>query len=187
MKLIFFLIAFCLVSFRVYLSWSGKDRENRGVSESNMVIRSDHFYEEIKYAGKFQFNEDETAFKSISPGGYFKFRLNDERIKAESNLKGEIEYTIYDGKNNLGLDAEGKKLVAGAIREMINWGFDANARMERIYQKGGVPALLSELDSVKTDQVKILYLNRLLAIDSLSTENISLLTKKSRFHWFRYG
>ncbi len=178
MKLIFFLVAFCLLSIRVYFSWSGRDREKRGESVSDMVIKSDNFYEEMKYAGKFQLTDDETAFKSISPGGYFKFRKNEERIKAESNLQGTIEYTIYDGKNNLGMSVEGKRLVAEAIREMIDWGFDAPARLERIYRNGGSRALLNEIDSMKSDPVKMLYLDRLFTLDSLSSDEWMLMANR---------
>ena len=178
MKLIFFLIAFSLLSIRVYFSWSGKDKEKRGESVSSMVIKSDNFYEEIKYSGKFQLTDDETGFKSISPGGYFKFRKNDESVMAESNLKGEIEYRIYDGEKNLALDEEGKKLVAEAIKEMIAWGFDVKARMERIYQKGGSSALISEIDSMKTDQIKAIYLDRVFDSDSSLPEDLPLILLK---------
>ena len=178
MKLIFFLVAFCLLSIRVYFSWSGRDREKRGESVSDLVIKSDNFYEEIKYAGKFQLTDDETAFKSISPGGYFKFRKNDETVRAESNLQGTIAYTIYDGKNKLGMDDEGKKRVAGAIHEMIVWGFDATTHLERIYRNGGSLALINEIDSMKSDPVKMLYLDRLYAMDSLSTEEWTAVANK---------
>src|SRR3954454_2051451 len=117
MKLNFFLIAFMLISIRFYFSSTDKDRERRGLSESNIVIRSDNSYEEINYSGKFQLSDDESGFKSISPGGYFKFRLNDMKIKAQSDVRGEIEYKIYDGKNDLPLNDEGKNLVRKAIKE----------------------------------------------------------------------
>ncbi|MDP4213819.1 MAG: hypothetical protein Q8926_14460 [Bacteroidota bacterium] len=179
MKLIFFLVAFCLLSIRVYFSWSGKDRERRGESTADMVIKSDNFYQEIKYSGKFRLKDDETGFKSISPGGYFKFRRNDEWVKAESNLQGEIEYRIYDGKNQLTLnDESGRRLMLEAVKEMIAWGFDADARMERIYRKGGSQALLNQVDSMRTDQVKMLYIERLLAVDSLSSGDLSDIAKK---------
>lgn len=178
MKLIFFLIAFLLISVRYYFSWAGKDRERRGLSESNIVIKADNFYEEINYVGKFQLLDDESGFKSISPGGYFKFRLNDVKIKAQTDLRGEIEYTIFDGKNNLPFNDDGKKLVAKAIKEMIYWGFDAEGRMERVYQNGGSQALLREMDSLKGDQIRILYLKRLFLIDSLSSEIRELILRK---------
>src|ERR1700722_2851733 len=178
MKIIFFLIAFSLVGIRVYYSWSGKDKEKRGESTSNMVIKGDHFYEEIKYSGKFQLTDDETGFKSISPGGYFKFIKNDVSVTAESNLKGEIEYRIYDGKSYPAADEHGKRLIAEAVKEMVYQGFDANTRMERIYQKGGTQALINEIDSMRIDPVKMMYLNRLFSVDSLSPENISSITRK---------
>ena len=187
MKLIFFLIAFCLITISFYFHWTGKDRARRGLSESNMVIKSDNFYEEINYLGKFQLSDDESSFKSISPGGYFKFRLNDIKVKAESDMRGEIQYKIYDGKNDLPLNEEGKLIVSKAIHEMVYWGYDAEGRMERVYQKGGSQALINEMDSVKPDFVKILYLNRLFSIDSLSTETKELDRKKSKIAGFGYG
>jgi hypothetical protein len=178
MKLFFFLIAFTLISFRFFLSWSGKDREKRGISESNMTIKSGDFVEQIKYTGKFELSEDEKSFKHISPGGYFKYRKNGVKVEAESNLRGTVDYTIYDGKNYLSADGGGKELVAEAIKEMISWGFDAERRMERVYKKGGARALLIEVDSMKTDQVKVLYLNRLFAIDSLVPELLPIIITK---------
>ncbi len=178
MKLFFFLVAFCLVSFRFYMSWSGKDEERRGISESNMIVKSGNFIEKIKYSGKFELADDETQFKQISPGGYFKYQKNDIKVEAESNLRGSIDYTIYDGKNNLSPEGAGKELLTEAVKEMIYWGFDAEPRMERVYQKGGAAALLREVDSVKTDQVKILYLNRLFGVDSLVPELLPLIITK---------
>jgi uncharacterized protein YjbI with pentapeptide repeats len=178
MKLIFFLIALCLLSIRIYFSWFDKGWGNRGESTSNMVIKGDHFYEEIKYRGKFQLTDDETGFKTISPGGYFKFIKNEKSVQAESNLKGEIDYRISDGKDYLATDEQGKKLIAEAVKEMIYQGFDANARMERLYQKGGRQALISEIDSMRISPLKVLYLNRLFTIDSLSPADMALITKK---------
>jgi len=179
MKLIFFIVAFCLLSIRVYFSWAGKDREKKGLNSADMVIKSNNFYEEIKYLGKFQLTDDETAFRSISPGGYVKFWLNDEKLKAESNLQGQIEFTIYDGKNNVSPDDEaGKKLIARAIHEMIAWGYDADARMDRIYKQGGSKALLNEIDSMRTDPVKMIYIDRLFTVDSLSSEDLLTMVNK---------
>lgn len=178
MKLIFFLIAFILVGIRYYFSWSGIDRERRGLSESHMVMTSDNFYESVDYSGKFELMDDESGFKSISPGGYFKFRKNDLKVKAESNLRGEIEYAVLEGNNTIPPGDQEKLLIAFAIREMIGFGYDAEGRMERVYQKGGIQALLNQADSMKMDPVRMIYLNKLLSIDSLSPENLQLVTKK---------
>jgi len=180
MKLLFFLIAFCLLSLRVYFAWSGKDKANRGESTCNITIKSDHFIEEMKYLGRFELSDDERHFTSISPGGYLKYRKNDTSVLVESNLQGVLEYRILEGSEKIPMDARGQARVAEAIREIINWGFDAGPRMERIYKKGGVTALSHEVDSMKSDPVKILYLSRLLASDSLSTvEQVLLISKIS--------
>jgi hypothetical protein len=178
MKLIFFLIAFCLVSIRLYFSWTGKDRERRGISESSIVIKSANFTEEINYSGKFQLLDDESGFKTISPGGYFKFRLNDIRVKAESNLRGDIEYGIQNGNTDIPMNEDGKLLVRQAVKEMIYWGYDADARMERVYQRGGIKALLNEVDSVKPDNIKIIYMSRLFTGDSLPHDEMVFVIKK---------
>lgn len=178
MKLVFFLIAFCLICIRYYFSWAGKNPERAGLSVSNMVIKTDKSYEELEYSGKFKLSDDESAFKSMSAGGYFKFRFNDVRVKAESNLRGEIDYTIYDGKNYLSADGQGKIFVAQAIREMVDWGFDAEARMERVYQTGGMNALMEQVDSIRPDNIKVMYLNRLIRLDSGSNIPICLIIKK---------
>jgi hypothetical protein len=178
MKMVFFLIAFFLVCIRFYLSWSGKEGSRNGVSVSNMVVKTDTYYEEINYSGKFRLSDDETGFKNISPGGFFKFRFNDVRVEAQSNLRGEIDYTIYDGKNNLTPGAEGKIYIAQAIREMIDWGFDGEARMNQVYQKGGAEALIREVDSMKSDNIKLLYLNRLIQLDSGSNREMPLVMEK---------
>lgn len=179
MKLIFFLVAFCLVCVCYYFAWSGKEREKRGESSANLVISSDNYYEALKYLGKFQITDDETGFKSISPGGYVKYRKNDVIVTAESDLQGKIDYTITDGHNKFSSDEEqGRKLIAQTVREMIDWGVDGDARMERIYKNGGIRALLSEVDSMKTDPVRILYLDKVFDVDSLSSEGLPELEKK---------
>ena len=176
MKLVFFLIAFCLISIRYFLSWAGKEGERSGVSVSNMVVKTDSSYEEIDYSGKFRLSDDETSFKSISPGGYFKYRFNEIKVKAETNLQGEIEYTIYNGKNDLPPNAEGRIYVSQAIREMIDWGYDAQAE-RTCYQKGGTDALMKAVNSIKAGNIRVLYLNRLIQLDSGSSQDMSLIIK----------
>jgi len=166
MKLAFFLIAFSLVSIRVYYSWAGLDRNRRGESTANIVIESDHLYEEIKYSGKIELNDSETAFKSMSPGSYFKFRLNDLRIKAESNLKGEIEYSVWNKDNIIQSPEEIRAFTATAIQQTLWWGFDAEARMERLYKKGGTALLLKEADSIRPGNLKIRYYEKVLNYDT---------------------
>ncbi|HWK05874.1 MAG TPA: hypothetical protein VNS58_19670 [Puia sp.] len=174
MKLTFFLIAFCLVLLRVYFgSWhAGKD-------DVTITIGNGDDYEQIKYGGKIVLSDDETDIKSISPGGYIKYRKNSRKMSAESNVKGEITYVLTDNGDKLNGNDKGKAFIREAISEIIAYGFDAKERMERLYKKGGNAALLAEVGQLKSPGVVSLYLNRLFAADSLSENDEYLLIKKA--------
>jgi arsenate reductase-like glutaredoxin family protein len=172
MKLIFFVIAFCLVMIRVYFAWSGQDV--RSGNKGNIVITSDGLDERIEWMGQVQLNESENGILSISPGGYFRYAKNGTRVSAESNLKGAIDLRfskkdgLYAGDDSL--------LLQEAVQELVLHGYDSKNRMERIYAKGGIPALISELGRMKMDNLQHQYIDRIFTADSLSqTELMSLL------------
>jgi len=50
--------------------------------------------------------------------------------------------------------------------------------MDRIYRKGGYPALLAETDSMKSDDVERLYFDRLLGIDSIPPVEMAAVLQK---------
>jgi hypothetical protein len=169
MKLTFFLIAFFLVLLRVYFSWAGYARHNSSTS-GNMLIKGDNFIEEINWSGKVRLSDDEKSIADITPGGYLKFRENDQTFKAESNLQGEIAYTLYDGHENLTLNDSGRRFVAGVLQKMIARGFDAGGRAQRIQQRGGNRALLAELPHLAMEGLAEPYLDLLFKSDSLTKE-----------------
>jgi len=102
----------------------------------------------------------------MSPGSYFKFRMNDLRIKAESNLKGEIEYSVRNKDSIIQSPDEIRACIATAIQQTLWWGFDAEARMERLYKKGGISLLLKEADSIRPSNLKIRYYEKILNADT---------------------
>ena len=177
MKAEYFVVIFCLLFAGAYFTYA-KRTGGWGNNDSSIVISGDNFYEEIKYAGKIDFTDDETSFKSISPGGYINFRRNEERVIAKSSKQGVISYELTEGDNKLTLDSNGRKLVTEAVKEMIALGIDADARMERIYRKGGNRALMNELGNLKNDNVKRMYFEHILKSDSLSADDLAELAKK---------
>jgi hypothetical protein len=176
MKITFFLIAFCLVFVRLYLGWTG--HWGNGGNNGTMTINNEDDDAEIKWSGKVKFTDDETAIASMTPGGYLKFRHNDEKLLAESNLQGDISYELYDGKQRLTLDEKGQKFLAKSIHEMIEYGYDAKGRIDRIYKKGGTEALLTEEENLKSDFLKGMYIDRLIKTDSLSKEEWARILKQ---------
>src|ERR1700738_2887390 len=121
MKLTFFLIAFFLILLRVYYSWAGYAHKHD--NDGNITVRSDNYSEEIHWSGKVKLSDDEKSIASISPGGYLKFRENDTKLSAESNLEGEISYTLFDGQKSLTLNDSGQRFVAAVLQKMIRFGY----------------------------------------------------------------
>lgn len=168
MKLTFFLIALALVMLRLCYPtleiWSNRNGRGHG----SMVMRSDNYIQEIKWAGKVRFSDDEKSVAEISPGGYLKYRENDTTLKAESNLQGEISYSLFNGESKLAVDDSGRRFIAAQIKKMIRFGFLADDRAARIYKQGGVEALLTELSSVRMEGARGPFLDLIFKSDSLT-------------------
>ncbi|HEV7620756.1 MAG TPA: hypothetical protein VGO09_03435 [Flavisolibacter sp.] len=178
MKIAFFLIAFSLVFFRFYTSLKGTS--NQWENKGTMTISNGDHFEELKFAGKIVLNNDETTIVSMSPGGYLKYKNDNDKFSAESNLQGKITYQVNDRQPQTTLNEESRKLVAAIIKEMLAAGYDAEGRMERLYKNGGKKALLNEVGNMKSDPLKALYIHRLLSIDSLSkTDRVEIIKKIS--------
>ena len=155
-----------------------KKHKNGWRDDSTIVINNDNFYEEIKYAGRINFSDDETSIKSITPNGYLRFTKNEEKVNVESDKNGLLTYSVSLGKHPLALDSNARKLITDAIKEWIAWGIDGQERMERIYKKSGTHGLLTELDNLKNDQIRLMYFDKLLKSDSLSSADRVILIKK---------
>lgn len=136
---------------------------------------------EVRYEGDIQFSDDETAIQRISPGGYLEYWRNNDHLMAGINDKGVLEIDLTrDGKDLDPASAEGKEIVAKAIKNMIGMGFDLDNRMDRIYRKGGYPALLSAVDSVDGDYIRGRYLERVLEGDSVSAGMVEAAVNRIR-------
>ena len=138
---------------------------------------------EIIYDGDIKFNDDETAIASISQRGYVRYRHNDDRLAAGNNDSGVVQYELSaDGKPVDPGTPEGKAFLARAIRRMIDMGFDVDGRIDRVYRKGGYPALLTAADSIESDYVQGRYLERILSADSLPPSMVAGVITRIREH-----
>ena len=146
---------------------------------NRIVISDEDDNLDIGYTGDIRFNDAETTIEEISEGGYLDYRHNGDRLMAGPDAKGGVGLELYE--HGVKIDAgseEGRKLVARVVRELIWQGFDAEARMDRIYRKGGYPALLAETDSMKSDYVERLYFDRLLGMDTIPPGEMAAVLKK---------
>jgi len=134
---------------------------------------------EISYYGEIKFTDDETAIQSISKNGYLDYKKNDAGLRMTHNEKGEIKCVMFmDGHKVNPASPEGKKLIAAAIKDMISVGFDAQGRIDRLVKKGGLRAVLNEVDRIEGDFVKSIYLKYLISSDSIHLNEVFEITKK---------
>ena len=134
----------------------------------------------IYYSGEIKFNETEDAIQSMTPESYLRYTKNDRKLEADCKYHGEIKYQLSDDGRILNVnDPEGKKFMAFAIRDMINAGFDAKGRMERLFRRGGNAAILGEVDNLQSDFVKAMYLEFIIGSDSINLHDIRLEIKKT--------
>jgi len=157
MKLAFFLAAFSLIFFRVYFKnwWHGPHVPGK----VSITVKTDDDYERVQYAGRISFSPDEKRIEHMAPGAYIRYRHNSTRFSAESDLQGAITYGT-SGKDNM----------AEAIHEMIAFGYDAKARMERVFERGGDSALLQAIPQLRSSAASELYLQQLLRNEVLTDQ-----------------
>lgn len=166
MKLTFFLIALFLVLARLCLPelhlW------HHGPNDGDIQVSGDNYREELTWSGRFRLSDDERSIAEMTPGGYVKFKENDTTLLAESNMQGEISYTLYNGREHLtSLDTA---FIAAQVRKMIGLGLFADGRPERMLKKGGNKALLAEISRMRIEGLGTPYVNLLLKSDSLTVE-----------------
>jgi hypothetical protein len=178
MKLLFFLVALCLVLLRAYFSFTGHGAHNDN-NNGSLTISSGDYYEQVKWSGQVVLSEDEKSIASIPPGGYLKFRENDAKLIAESNLQGEIGYTLYDGHQGLPLNDSGKHFISACLSKMIAVGFYAGGRAERINKKAGYRALIAALPNLKMENIKEPYLQLLFSNDSLTKDELGAVIRQT--------
>jgi hypothetical protein len=154
------------------------DDSDDGRQVTTMEVNNGDYSIKVKYAGDIAFTEDETAIKSISPGGCLKYWRNGRKLIAESNKDGVITWQLYDGSSKINPNsAPAQKLVAFAIKDLINLGFDAKGRVDRLYKKGGAVAVLDEIDFLQNEWVKTVYFEKLLDTKYLTPAEMNQTAK----------
>jgi hypothetical protein len=159
-----------------YFSVFDDDGDGHGVS--TMETNDGNHYIKVKYTGDILITDDEAGIKSIPPGGFLKYWSDGKKLIALSNKDGIITYQLYDGSDNVSIgDPKGKKLMASVIKELINLGFGAKERVERLYANGGAKAVLDKVDFLKSDYVRCLYLEQMLNTKYLTATELNATAK----------
>ncbi|HTE23193.1 hypothetical protein [Flavitalea sp.] len=175
MKPVLIFLTLLTLSLSIYFTIQRFDRH--GVSTMRIFDGTND--QELSTKGKIIFNEAETAVESISPNGFLKYKNNDLKLKVELK-EGQIVYQLTeDGKNLNVNEANGKRVLAETIKAILETGFDARGRVERLYKKGGVPAVMAAAGTMQQDYTKAIYYDYLINTDTLSNADLLEVIKKT--------
>jgi hypothetical protein len=171
------LIFLTLLTFSLSIYFTIQRFDRHGVSTMRIFDGTND--QELSTKGKIIFNDTETAVESISPNGFLKYKNNDLKLKIELK-EGQIAYQLTeDGKKLDVNEANGKRVLAETIKAILETGFDARGRVERLYKKGGLPAVMAAAGTMQQDYTKAIYYEFLINTDTLSNAELLDVIKKT--------
>jgi hypothetical protein len=155
------------------VSYSESHTESDKKPSENQIVYSDSENNiEIKQQGDFKMSDDEQSIISLSNGAYLYYKKDGKRLKIEQNEQNVITYQFNNGEKKSKLSSEEQKLLSSILKDLIAHGFGVKDRAERLYNKGGLKAILNEVDVVKGDYAKAKYFEVLFEKDQLSKSEI---------------
>ncbi|PLX11246.1 MAG: hypothetical protein C0597_15305, partial [Marinilabiliales bacterium] len=133
-------------------------RENVGARNDEGDSR-EHFYKskdsfssyEIEYRGKITVSDNDKDVTAIEPNGYLKITKssfgNSRTIEIESDKQGKLTKKFYDGRKEIAFQPDGQRWLEEILIDVIHkTGIGGKDRILRIYNKGGVNAVLDEVE-----------------------------------------
>ncbi len=146
-------------------------------NRSNWIWSEDGKRLELKLKGKIEFTEDYSDIKTLSPNGYFT--IKDERtsverkLEIESDASGNLKRTYFVEGRASTFDGAAQRWLSELLLEAVRQaGFDAPARVERLFGQGGATRVLDEISQIRSDYVKKLYFNALLEKHNLDSASV---------------
>lgn len=121
----------------------------------------EHFYKskdsfsayEIEYKGKITISDDDKNVAAIEPNGYLKISKssfgNSRTIEIESDDNGNLTKKYFDGRKEVDFKPEGQEWLEDILIDVIRkTGIGGKERILKIYNKGGVNAVLDEVEEL---------------------------------------
>ncbi|MDH4156676.1 MAG: M56 family metallopeptidase [candidate division Zixibacteria bacterium] len=139
---------------------------------------------QVEMKGEIEFSDDDRSISSISKRGYIdieeKTRTSKRELEITPARGGGFEYKYYVNRKEQKFDDEGQAWLADILIKLIrSTGVGAESRVERILAKGGVDAVLTEIDLIESSYVKREYYEALMDVADLSADDFSRIIKKA--------
>ena len=134
--------------------------------------------------GRAEFSEDDSEIVSLSRGGRatFEERTRDGlwRSLTISERGGGLERTYLENGEAAAFDMEARAWMHAMVQEVVReTGYHAAARVDRIRNQGGVPAVLAEISRIHSSSAKRAYYSALLDGDRLSDRDLEATVRQA--------
>jgi hypothetical protein len=136
----------------------------------------------IELRGKIELTDDDKDIKSISDDGYLEIEKtvfgSKRTIVIESMGGGTVKKEYYEGRTKMDWDKYGKEWLAEVLPELVRSStIGSESRVNRFFKKGGVPAVLQEIDAIESDYIKSHYANLLMKQPVQAKEYATIINK----------
>src|SRR5262249_54593591 len=128
----------------------------------------------VTYNGSFDFTDDDTDVREVSPGGYLKISdaawLGRHTIEIEER-NGTLEHRYFVNGSERPYEPEGRQWLHEHLPRFVrNTGIGADRRVARLLKAGGPSSVMGEITRIEGNYVKRLYFSELFKQASLTPE-----------------
>jgi beta-lactamase regulating signal transducer with metallopeptidase domain len=125
---------------------------------------------EVKYDGEFEFTDDDTDMKRMSPGGHLRISdggwLRGHSVEFTADASGNITRRFWVGASEKPFEPEGRQWLSQKLPRFIRQsGLGAKARAARIFKAQGASGLLAEISRIDGSWAKKRYFTELFALN----------------------
>ena len=129
---------------------------------------------QVSYSGTFDFTDDDTDVRQISPGGYLK--ISDGAWLGRHSVEirergGSLERRYFVNLSERPYEPEGRKWLQDNLPKFVrNTGIGAPSRVARFLKSGGASAVMTEIGRIDSTYVKGIYFKELFKQATLTPE-----------------
>jgi hypothetical protein len=151
-------------------------QSTRRQSGTTVYNHSDGFQSfNIEMRGKIEVTDDDRDIKSMSADGYLEINktvFGSRRTLVITPQGGALKREYYEGRTPVPFEPEGRKWLAEIMPELVRTSLiAAESRVNRFYNKGGVQAVLAEIDQIESEYVQEHYAGLLVNLSGVTEKD----------------
>jgi hypothetical protein len=140
---------------------------------------------EIRWNGDFEFSDDDTDIKRMSPGSQLRISdggwLRGKSVELTADGSGGIVRRYWVGSSERPFEPEGKQWLAQMLPRFVRQsGIGAAGRVARFHRTQGVSGVLAEISRIEGSWAKKIYITELLKLNISADDRRRTLEQAGR-------